>query len=460
MSKSTASIRERRATPHATLAALGVHLTRLDLFAPVRQLVQIAQKTVRYAPTEKLYDCFIGILAGAHGIAEINRVLRADPALQAAFGRRGCAEQSTLQDTLDAASSATVTQMEAAFLQILHDHGRVVRHDFVRAYLWLDVDLTGVPCGPKAACATKGYFAGEKNRRGRQVGRVLASDYREVVVDRLFEGRTQLTGALQPLMRAVEQTLGLTPEQRARTIVRIDAGGGSLDQVNGLLADGYAVLGKDYSPRRAARLAQSVTEWVDDPKEEGRQVGWVTEPTEEYVREVRRLAVRYRKPNGQWGIEVLITTVPAAVLLARQGAAPPTVEAASWERLATLYCYDGRGGACETSFQEDTYGLGLKRRNKRRFYAQEVLVQLTALAHNVLVWAQQWLLPAAPRLAPYGMSRLVRDVLGVLGRVSLDGEGKVCHIVINEADRLAQWLLPAFRQLLTSHGVRVSLGRP
>ncbi len=85
---------------------------------------------------------------------------------------------------------------------------------------------------------------------------------------------------------------------------------------------------------------------------------------------------------------------------------------------------------------------------------------MTALAHNVLVWAQQWLLPAAPRLAPYGMSRLVRDVLGVLGRVSLDGEGKGCHIVINEADRLAQWLLPAFRQLLTSHGVRVSLGRP
>jgi hypothetical protein len=439
---------------------LGVHLAQIALFAPVRSLVQIAQKTVRYTPTDKLFDCFIGILAGAHGIADINRVLRADPALQAAFGRAGCAEQSTLQDTLDAATSTTVTQIEAAFLQILRTHSRVVRHDFDQAYLWLDVDLTGVPCGPKAACATKGYFAGKKNRQGRQIGRVLASDYQEIVVDRLFAGRTQLTGALQPLMGAAEQTLRLTPAQRARTIVRVDGGGGSVAQVNALLTDGYGVLCKDYSTRRAARLVPSVTHWVDDPKEEGRQVGWVTEPATEYVREVRRLAVRYRKPNGQWGSEVLITTVPSAVLVARQGAAPTAVDAAAWELLATLYGYDGRGGACETSFQEDTYGLGLKRRNKRRFYAQEVLGQLTALAHNVLVWAKAWLLPAAPRLRGYGLPRLVRDVLGVLGRVSFGEEGQVCQVVLNEADRQAAWLLPAFQRLLIPHGVKISLGRP
>lgn len=460
MKQSTAPVTERRATPHATLAALGVHLAQIDLFAPVRALVEIAQKTVRYSPADKLYDCFIGILAGAQGIADINRVLRADPALQAAFGRLGCAEQSTLQDTLDAASSANVAEMEAAFLQILRAHSRVVRHDFDAAYLWLDVDLTGVPCGPKAACATKGYFPGHKNRTGRQVGRVLASDTQEIVVDRLFNGSAQLTGALKPLMRAAEQTLCLTPEQRARTVVRVDAGGGSVEQVNALLQDGYQVLCKDYSAKRAARLAQSVTVWVDDPKEEGRQVGWVTEPPGPYVRDVRRLAVRYRKPNGQWGMEVLITTVPAAVLMARPGAAPPKGSEGAWELLATLYCYDGRGGACETSFQGDTYGLGLKRRNKRRFYAQEMVVQLTALAHNVLVWAKGWLLPTAPRLRSYGHVRLVRDVLGVMGRVSLDAQRRVRAIVINDADRLAHELFPAFQQLLRPSGIRLSLGSP
>jgi hypothetical protein len=40
-----------------------------------------------------------------------------------------------------------------------------------------DVDLTGLPCGKKAALATKGYFAGVRNLRGRQLGRVLATRY-------------------------------------------------------------------------------------------------------------------------------------------------------------------------------------------------------------------------------------------------------------------------------------------
>jgi hypothetical protein len=49
----------------------------------------------------------------------------------------------------------------------------------------LDVDMTGQPCGPKAAFATKGYFAGKRNRRGRQVGRVLASQYAEIVGEQI-----------------------------------------------------------------------------------------------------------------------------------------------------------------------------------------------------------------------------------------------------------------------------------
>jgi hypothetical protein len=62
----------------------------------------MAQKRVLSTPLEKLTDAFIGLLAGIHGIEAINRVLRTDPALQAAFGRAACAEQSTIQDTLDA----------------------------------------------------------------------------------------------------------------------------------------------------------------------------------------------------------------------------------------------------------------------------------------------------------------------------------------------------------------------
>src|SRR5215813_15040262 len=84
----------QRSTAHASLAALGVHLHHLDLFGPIREQVHIAQKTVRYTPVDKLYDAFIALLAGAQGLVEITGRVRPDLALQAAFGRRACAEQS------------------------------------------------------------------------------------------------------------------------------------------------------------------------------------------------------------------------------------------------------------------------------------------------------------------------------------------------------------------------------
>jgi hypothetical protein len=69
----------------------------------------IAQKTVKYSLPDKLSDSFITMLAGAHGIIEINMRLRADPALQAAFGRTGSAEQSVVQQTLDTCTDENVT---------------------------------------------------------------------------------------------------------------------------------------------------------------------------------------------------------------------------------------------------------------------------------------------------------------------------------------------------------------
>jgi len=109
----------RHFTPAASLAALGVKLQQMNLFEPIRQRVQIAQKTVKYRPMDKLYDGFITLLAGAHGLVEINTRLRADPALQAAFGRTGCAEQSVVQQTLDRCTAENAGQMRASGGQYL-----------------------------------------------------------------------------------------------------------------------------------------------------------------------------------------------------------------------------------------------------------------------------------------------------------------------------------------------------
>ena len=71
----------------ATLAALGVKMNGLQLFGPVTENVKISQKKVKYTPTEKLMEGLIAILSGAHGLVEINKRVRSDRGLQAAFGR-------------------------------------------------------------------------------------------------------------------------------------------------------------------------------------------------------------------------------------------------------------------------------------------------------------------------------------------------------------------------------------
>jgi hypothetical protein len=238
MAQFTKSEVQRHFSPAASLAALGLHLRQIDLFGPIRDSVKIAQKTVKHTPCDKLYDALISILAGAHGLVEINTRLRSDPALQRAFGRNACAEQSVVQDTLNSCRAEQVTQMEQALQTIYRQHSQGYTHDYKAAWQLLDVDLTGMPCGKKAAFASKGYFPQQRYRRGRQLGRVLASNYHEIVVDQLFNGITYLRTALRPLIEAAEQVLELSAAKRARTIVRVDAGGGSVSCITWLLSLG------------------------------------------------------------------------------------------------------------------------------------------------------------------------------------------------------------------------------
>jgi hypothetical protein len=459
MAQFTSSEATRHFSPAASLAALGVHLRQIDLFGPIRAGVKIAQKTVKYAPIDKLYDAFISILAGAHGLCEINTRLRSDVALQAAFGRSACADQSVVQDTLNACTAEQVTQLDQALTTIYRKHAQGYAHDYTAAWQILDADLTGLPCGKKAAFASKGYFPKQRYRRGRQLGRVLATRYHEIVVDQLGGGTTYLRTALRPLITAAEQILELNPAKRARTIVRIDAGAGSVAEINWLLAQGYQVMAKDYSGQRAQKLALSVTHWVDDPRIAGRQVGWVRAATSAYVREVRRIAVRCRKQNGQWGVGVLISTLSPVEVLVLTGQSPSKVTDDAAVLLAYVYFYDQRGGGVETAFKDDKQGLGISKRNKKRFEAQQIVMMLNALAHNVLIWARRWLAVALPQIERYGLLRLVRDVWHISGFVERDGHGHLCRIVLNHLSPLAQGLGTALHQLLAPTQVVVNWGQ-
>jgi hypothetical protein len=453
MSESTLNARH---CGHASLAAIGHYLTHIDLLAPIRERVAIAQKTVKYTPFDKLRDAFVLLLTGAHRMVEINTGLRADPALCQAFGIPACAEQSVVQDTLDACTDANVEQMQQAMSTIFRAHSRAFGHDYQAQWQLLDLDLSGRVCGKSAEDATRGYFAEHPGASGRQEGRVYASRYDETVCVRLFMGNTTTAAAVQPLLRDAQDALQLTPEQRARTIIRLDAGGGTLEEVNACLSAGYQFIGKDFSSARARRLCRSVHAWYEDPRQPSRQIGLVTDEACEYVRPVVRIGLRWWDKKGVEQVCVLICTLSACQIWALAGS--DEAEPADNRAVLAAYAhfYDERGGGIETGFRHDQQGLG--RRNKKRFAAQAMLLWLEALAHNVLIWARAWLSPAAPALAGYGLLRLVRDAFAIPGQICLDADGSIGGLILSRAHPLAAKMLQALQQLLAPQQTLVCLG--
>lgn len=439
---------------HASLAAIGQHLKNIALLAPIKEMLQIKQKTVKYTPFDKIGDAFLLLLTGAHRMVEINTRLRPDSALWQAFGKSGCAEQSVVQDTLDACTDENVEQMRKAVNSIFQQHSRAYRHDYEQQFQLLDIDLSGRVCGKSAEDATKGYFSDQKGATGRQEGRVYASLYEETVSVRLFTGNTTTAAAVQPLLADAQEALNLTPQQRARTIVRIDAGGGTLDEINACLSAGYQFHGKDFSTPRAKRLAASVQTWYDDPSQPGRKVGLVTLAPTEYVRPVVRIAVCWQDTKGVVHHCVLVSTLDAETVLALQGACPTSDSGALL--LAYSHFYDARGGGIECGFRQDQQGLG--RRNKKIFAGQAMVLWLECLAHNVLLWVRSWLTPSAPVLGGYGLLRLVRDVLSIPGRLCQKSQGELQTLILYRAHPLAAKLQLALERLLAPQQIRVCLG--
>ncbi len=443
---------------HTSLAAQGTQMRKLKVFEPIVQEVKIAQKIVKYSPGEKLLDAFIAILAGAQGIVEVNKCVRADLGLQRAFGRMGCAEQSVVQDTLDACTPENVGQIHQAMEKIFRRHSQTYRHDYDLDWQVLDADMTGRPCGKKAKFASKGYFAKQRNRRGRQEAYVIGTWYEEIVVERLFDGKTQLNTVLQPIIAAAEQVLELDEHKRRRTIVRIDSGGGSVGEINWLLGRDYQVHGKDYSGVRAKTLAESVGEWIPDPADSGRPMGWVGLPADLYCRPVQRIAVRCRKKNGQWAYGVILSTLSPKDVLLLTGGYEQEVDDPMAVLLAYVNFYDQRGGGVEIEIKEDKQGWATSKRNKKRFAAQQILIQLEALAHNLLLWARHWLSPNCPKLARFGIKRLVRDVFQMDGFLMFDQAICLLQIHLNRADPLAKELAAGLAALFALEQVALSLG--
>src|SRR5262249_3100204 len=160
----------------------------------------------------------------------------------------------------------------------------------------------------------------------------------------------------------------------------------------------------------------------------------------------------------QWGVGVIISTLSPADVLALTGQSPSKETDDAAVLVAYVSFYDARGGGVETAFKDDKQGLGITKRNKKRFEAQQMVMLLNVLAHNVLIWARNWLAPCLPQLERYGLLRLVRDVWHISGFVERDGQGQLTRIVLNQLAPLARGLGRALGQLLAPTQVVINLG--
>lgn len=426
-------------TPIIGLALLGWHLQAQNFFAPLYAHLRIAQKKVVHDPVDKLLDAFIAMLCGARRMEQINTTLRADPRMQAAWGRTSCAEQSTVQETLNACTEENVHQLRQALKEIYRAHGLAPRHHFGDSPLFLTVDLSPLPGTKQDEGATKGHAPRQRSARCRQLVRVIAEPYREIVCEYVVPGKTASRTCLKGAIQRAEEVLELTPEQKARTVVCFDAGFGTFENINWLLHHGYQVLGKAYSHKHVVKVAASVSRW--HVRNADQKYGWVEAP-HRYGRRTRQLAVRtkaWEEKQQRYGenLALLITTLEEETAL----------------QLLNLY---RRHTTIETSLRESKQALGLAARRKRSLVAQEMVVLLAQLAYNLLRWAKDWLAPHSPKLARLGLLRLLRDGLKIQGRIQVQGEG--LRVTINPLHPYAKPLRQAFSGLFPDDKVYICLG--
>jgi hypothetical protein len=447
-----------RFSEHASLVLIAEWTQTNHIWEEMKSCVHIRQKTVMHSPSDKLKDLLINIWAGGERISSVNTVLRTDEGLQRLFGRNACAEQSTISETLNAVSGETVIEMTGFMKQVCREHSSFYRHDYKKNWLLVDVDLTGLTAGRKAEGSEKGYFSGKRNGRGRQVGRVYASQYDEIIHEQLYPGKVQLEASLLGLVEKAENVLDSNENRRKRTILRVDGGGGTDKNIDQLLLDGYWLLIKVKNWQRTQKLVKTVTSWQSLSELPGHDVGWVELP-HQYEKTTRQLAVRWPKEKGGFHYCVLVFNLSDLMIFQLAGLLMPKNLTDKDLFSAILQAYNLRSGGVETSIKNSKQGLGLNKRNKKRFHAQHMLLLLAQLAYNIAVWVRRQLVQHSSSLAGFGLLRLVRDAFHISGKVSCNEKGVVDLIILNQSHKLAKPILQTWQSYFARDDLSFILGK-
>ena len=147
-------------TSYAPLATLFALYQHNYLLKPL-ETVQIPMRKRDFEPHEKLIHVLLSIMAGCETLVEFNPKLKHEQALAKILNQERLPDQSSLSRTLDALTLKQIDELRSSIGQIWRPFSRVMNRDW-RKYLWLDFDLSGLPCGAQAEASQKGYFADKK----------------------------------------------------------------------------------------------------------------------------------------------------------------------------------------------------------------------------------------------------------------------------------------------------------
>ena len=239
--------------------------------------------------------------------------------------------------------------------------------------------------------------------------------YGETIWSDVFPGNYHTVHCLLPAVQAAENALELAPNQRSRTVWRLDGGSGSEEKLHWLVERGYHILAKGMNHNRTMSLVRKVCRWDAYGND------WVAEvpAPQDYARSVR-IFVKRRLKEGMFHYNYYVTTLT----LPSKG--------------NFLAFYDDRGGAEVEQFRNDKSGLSLAVRRKHSYLGQIGYVLLTDLAHNLLADFYHRALLGS-KFEGYGLKRIVRDLLATPGRLIFD-HGQLQRIELLSQKQFAEAL--------------------
>jgi len=233
------------------------------------------------------------------------------------------------------------------------------------------------------------------------------------------------------VLQALDSFLGFSDAQKARTILRSDAGFGSDSNVNSALTAHWQVMTKSSGGRRPTAVMRQIPDaaW-QELRSDDRWVAEAPAPVQ-LARPVQWVALRWRTQRGDLKQALVVCSV------------------AGWSAAELIAAYDDRG-ACETEIQADKGGLQMGRRRKKSAAAQEALILMTDVAHNLLAWMTPQMFPSGP-LAQMGPTQLVQDVLAMPGRLMFERRQLVA-VQLNQRHPYASEVASGLERLLDHFG--------